>query len=482
MTRDKLMNELYRAIPAMDLCLDAILTADRNLANAPRPMLKEILVSYWESRRQEIKSGQCQNVDSLGLAACLPAMLSAAYAGLAPRLKKIINATGVVVHTNLGRSVLAKTAQQAVAVAASGYCNLELDLASGTRGSRHSLVEDLICKLSRAEAAMTVNNNAAAVMLVLDEFCKGGEVIVSRGELVEIGGSFRIPAILEKSGCKLHEVGSTNRTHLYDYANAINEQTRAILRVHTSNYRIVGFHSAVSLAELASLAREKHLPLIEDLGSGSLVDFSEWGLTNEPTVPSVIESGADIVTFSGDKVLGGPQAGIIAGRNDYVQKLKKNQLARALRCDKLCLAALEATLRLYLDKEKAIREIPTLASICRNPEELETMARNLQVMIDKELNHLCLTYLRGDVSRVGGGAFPQRDLPTTLVCLKPLGISANRLKEALLQTDPPVIGRLEDEFFCLDPRTIPENEWPTLLEALKSAFENCNARHDDIDI
>lgn len=474
------MNDLFRAIPAMDLCLDAIVTADQNLANAPRQFLKEILVKYWEGRRLEIRSGKCQDIKSLGIDACLSEMLTAVYEGLAPRLKKIINATGVVVHTNLGRSVLAKTAQKAVALAASGYCNLELDLANGTRGSRHSLVEDLICKLSGAESAIAVNNNAAAVMLVLDEFCKGGEVIISRGELVEIGGSFRIPAILEKSGCKLREVGSTNRTHLSDYANAINEQTRAIIRVHTSNYRIIGFHSAVPLAELASLARERQLPLIEDLGSGSLVDFSQWGLPNEPTVTCVIASGADIVTFSGDKVLGGPQAGIIAGRKEYVQRLKKNQLARALRCDKLCLAALEATLRLYLDMDKAIREIPTLACICRSPEELESMARKLQAMIDSKLENLCLTSLRSDVSRVGGGAFPQRDLPTTLVCLKPIGISANRLKSALLQTDPPVIGRLEDEFFCLDPRTVPENEWPLLIGALRSAFKNSKPDHADI--
>lgn len=253
------MNELFRAIPATDLCLDALTEADPELETAPRALLRELVATFWDDRRKDIRAGRCREAALLRLDAQLPALLAHARAGLRPRLRPVLNATGVVVHTNLGRSVLAREARQAVALAAGGYCNLELNLNTGGRGSRYELVEELICRLSGAEAALVVNNNAAAVLLMLDGFCKGGEVIVSRGELVEIGGSFRIPEVMEKSGAQLREVGATNRTHLRDYAAAINENTRALLRVHTSNYRIVGFHAAVSLPELAALARERGL-------------------------------------------------------------------------------------------------------------------------------------------------------------------------------------------------------------------------------
>ena len=316
------------------------------------------------------------------------------------------------------------------------------------------------------------------MLLMLDGFCKGGEVIVSRGELVEIGGSFRIPEVMEKSGAHLREVGATNRTHLRDYAAAINENTRALLRVHTSNYRIVGFQSSVPLPELAALARERGLPLFEDLGSGSFMDFSPYGLPNEPTVPSVLTGGADLVTFSGDKVLGGPQAGIIAGRKELVDRLKSNPLTRALRCDKLCLAALEATLRLYLDPDKARERIPTLRRICLRPEELARRARALAVRLRKALGDDCAVSVRPDVSRVGGGAFPQYDLPTSLVGLKPARISATALKNALLATDPPLLGRLEDDHFCLDPRTLENKEYPLLLRALRMALQAAESNHN----
>jgi len=364
-----------------------------------------------------------------------------------------------------------------VALAARGYCNLELNLGTGGRGSRYELVEKLICRLSGAEAALVVNNNAAAVLLMLDGFCKGGEAIVSRGELVEIGGSFRIPEVMEKSGAQLREVGATNRTHLRDYAAAINENTRALLRVHTSNYRIVGFHAAVPLPELAALAHERGLPLFEDLGSGSFMDFSPYGLPNEPTVPSVLADGADLVTFSGDKVLGGPQAGIIAGRREMVDALKRDPLTRALRCDKLCLAALEATLRLYLDPDKARERIPTLRRICLRPEELAKRARALAARLRKALGEACAVSVRPAVSRVGGGAFPQYDLPTSLVCLKPARISATAPKNALLDTAPPLLGRLEGNHFCLDPRTLENNEYPLLLHALQTALHAADNKH-----
>ena len=337
-------------------------------------------------------------------------------------------------------------------------------LAAARDDARREQVEKA---LTLAKAAATHDSYAAAVLLVLDTFCKGGEVIVSRGELVEIGGSFRIPEVMEKSGARLREVGATNRCHLHDYAAAINEDTRALMRVHTSNYRIVGFHSAVPLPDLAALAREHGLPVIEDLGSGSFMDFSSVGLPNEPTVPEVVAGGADVVTFSGDKVLGGPQCGLIVGSRERIEALKKNPLTRALRCDKLTMAALEATLRLYCEPERARREIPTLRDICRDPKDLARAARSLAARLRRALGPACRISLRPDVSRVGGGAFPERDLPTTLVCLEPAAMSATALKQALLDTTPPVLGRLEERSFCLDPRTLLPEDLPRLTALLK---------------
>ena len=470
------MQNLFRAIPSVDASLAALHRADAVLANSqqtPRALLRDLVAAFWDSRREAIRTGACNTAEELRLEQQLPALLAFVRKGLRPRFQSALNATGVVVHTNMGRSVLAEEARQAVIRAATGYCNLELDMTTGGRGSRHALVEDLICRITGAEAALVVNNNAAAVLLVLDTFCKGGEVIVSRGELVEIGGSFRIPEVMEKSGATLREVGATNRTHLRDYSAAINENTRALMRVHTSNYRIVGFHAAVGLPELAALAHERGLPLIEDLGSGSLMDFSSCGLPNEPTVPEVLSQGADIATFSGDKVLGGPQAGIITGRKTMVEQLKRNPLTRALRCDKLCLAALEGTLRLYLDPEQARRSVPTLRMIASPADALAKAARNLANRLRKGLNTqetLCQVSVRADVSRVGGGAFPQYDLPTTLVRLNPVNCSPTALKAALLETVPPLIGRLEDDAFCLDPRTLDAREYPDVLRVLRQAL------------
>lgn len=470
------MQNLFRAIPSVDASLAALHRVDAALGDnqqTPHALLRDLVAAFWDSKRAAIRAGSCQNAEELGLEIQLPALRAFVQRRLQPRFRSALNGTGVVVHTNMGRSVLAEEARQAVMRAATGYCNLELDLTTGGRGSRHALVEELICRITGAEAALVVNNNAAAVLLVLDTFCKGGEVIVSRGELVEIGGSFRIPEVMEKSGATLREVGATNRTHLRDYSAAINENTRALMRVHTSNYRIVGFHAAVGLSELSALAHAHGLPLIEDLGSGSLMDFSSCGLPNEPTVPEVLSQGADIATFSGDKVLGGPQAGIITGRKDMVDQLKHNPLTRALRCDKLCLSALEATLRLYLDPEQARKRVPTLRMITCPPAELAKAARNLANRLRKNINaqeQLCEVNLRQDVSRVGGGAFPQYDLPTTLVRLKPLRCTPTALKTALLETVPPLIGRLEDDAFCLDPRTLDVREYPEVLRVLRQAL------------
>lgn len=451
------MGSLFRALPAMDTVLAAAVEADALLAAAPRPLLRDALTAFWDAVRRDIREGRVSDAAEVTLESCLPRMVSCARTVVMPRLRRVINATGVVVHTNMGRSVLAEEAVQALLTAASGYCNLELDMTTGGRGSRHSLCESLICRLTGAEAALVVNNNAAAVLLLLDTFCKGGEAVVSRGELVEIGGSFRIPEVMAKSGALLRDVGATNRTHLRDYEQAVGEQTRALLRVHTSNYRIVGFHAAVAPEDLVALGRRHNLPVFEDVGSGSLTDFSAVGLPNEPTVQSLVAAGLDVVTFSGDKVLGGPQAGILAGRADMIARMKRNQLTRALRCDKFTLAALEATLRLYCDPELARRRVPTLRMLFMSPEELARAARSLAARLRRALGPVCAVRVRPDVSRVGGGAFPECDLPTSLVCLTPgegAPLSASGLKQALLSTTPPLIGRLEDGAFCLDPRTL----------------------------
>ena len=342
------MSSLFRSLPSVDACLRWL---EESFPSTPHSVLLECSRALLDELREDIRSGRVTDEAALSPSAVKPRLEALVARKDRPRLRRVINGAGVVVHTNLGRSVLAKEAQEAVRIAASGYSNLEFDLETGERGSRISLVEELLCSLTGAEAALVVNNNAAAVLLMLDTLCKGGEVLLSRGQLVEIGGSFRIPDVMERSGATLREVGTTNRTHLADYERALSENTRAVLWVHPSNYRIIGFHSSVPANELADFAHAHQLPMLEDLGSGSLMDFSRWGLHDEPTVPEVLRQGTDVVTFSGDKVLGGPQAGIIVGLKVYVDQMKKNQLLRALRCDKLTLAALEATLRLYRDPE-----------------------------------------------------------------------------------------------------------------------------------
>ncbi len=461
------MKNLYRLLPSVDICLHEF-----RETMYPHALLCDTINAFLDEKRLQIKNAQVseQDLEKENLFAALKEYVERA---LAPRVKKVINASGVVIHTNLGRSVLAKEALDAVYSVANGYCNLEFDLEKGERGSRHSLVEKDICKLVGAEAALVVNNNAAAVYLVLNTLCQGGEVIVSRGELVEIGGSFRIPEVMKQSRAILQEVGTTNKTHLKDYVEAITEQTKAILKVHTSNYRIIGFHADVPNYELAELAHANNLPVIHDLGSGSLVDLSPYGLKGEPTVKEIVASGIDIVTFSGDKVLGGPQAGIIAGKKEYIEKIKKNQMLRALRCDKLTLTALSETLRLYYDEKTALAKIPTLNAITVSGEELKKKARKLYNVLKKVLpqDKIKLT-LEENVSRVGGGAFPENDLPTYVVCLDFLEesptFSAQAWKEKFLKTNPPLIGRVEHDKFLFDVRTISDEEFVLIKNCILS--------------
>ena len=464
------MNHLFRALPSMDASLDALLTADKALHDLPRPLLREAVTDFWNSRRDDIRAGRVQDAAELALEACLPELLAFVRRKTAPRLRNVINGTGVVIHTNMGRSVLARSAQEAVRRVISGYCNLELDLHSGGRGSRYVIIDELLQRLTGAEAAMVVNNNAAAVLITMDALCSGGEVVVARGQLVEIGGSFRIPDVMERSGATLREVGCTNRVHPQDYENAINERTVALMRVHTSNYRIVGFHADVPVEELADMAHRHGLPLIEDLGSGSFLDFTAAGLPGEPTVRSVVAAGADVVTFSGDKVLGGPQAGIIVGTKAIIEKIKRNPLNRALRVDKMTLAALEATLRLYLDEQLARKRIPTVAMITAAPDELKRRASRLASRLRKACGDKAEIRLARGESRVGGGSFPENALPTTLVRAVPTGCTPECLKQRLLETVPPLIGRLEDHAFLLDPRTLADEELPMAANVIAAAL------------
>lgn len=390
---------------------------------------------------------------------------------MAPNLKSVINATGVVVHTNLGRSVLADDAIQNMAEIAGSYSNLEFDLDQGRRGSRYSAVEDLLCELTGADAAMVVNNNAAAVLLCLDTIAKDKQVIISRGELVEIGGSFRIPDVMAKSGAILKEVGATNRTHLKDYVSAINEQTGLLLKVHTSNYTVVGFTASVSLKELAALGKERNIPVMEDLGSGTFIDFSSYGMIREPTVIDSVEAGIDLITFSGDKLLGGPQTGIIIGRADILSRIKQNPLTRALRIDKLTLAALESTLRLYRDPAEAVTKIPTLRMLTRNIEQTELKANILmEVMADINNPRLHIKQIRG-ISRVGGGALPLEEIPAVCIAVTVEGMSTNAIQTAMRNQSPPIIGRIENDTFILDLRTASDEDIPAIARAFSLLLE-----------
>lgn len=384
------------------------------------------------------------------------------------RLKRVINATGVVVHTNLGRSSLAPEAVEHMILAARHYSNLEFDLALGRRGSRYSIVEDLLCELTGAESAMVVNNNAGAVLLCLDTLAHAKEVVISRGELVEIGGSFRIPDVMAKSGAALKEIGTTNRTHLRDYEQAISSETGLLLKVHTSNYHIEGFTSSVPLKELVALGSRFSLPVMEDLGSGNLIDLIAHGLHAEPTVQDSVTTDADIITFSGDKLLGGPQAGLIVGKKKVIDQVKQNPLARALRIDKLTLAALEATLKLYRDEQTAMNQIPTVQMLTTNQAQVKAKAQRLKQKLE-DLKSPQLTIELYDLpSKAGGGSLPLLELPSCCVGIQISNVSANAIERTLRMYETPIIGRIDNDIFIMDPRTVQEDELNTIAEAISA--------------
>ncbi|MBN2794921.1 MAG: L-seryl-tRNA(Sec) selenium transferase [Clostridia bacterium] len=380
------------------------------------------------------------------------------------KLRRVINGTGVVVHTNLGRSSLSPSIAEHLVEVAMHYSTLEFNIENGKRGSRYSHIESILCELTGAEAAMVVNNNAAAVMLVLNTMAAGKEVIVSRGQLVEIGGSFRIPEVMKLSGAKLVEVGATNKTHLRDYASHITEETALLLKVHTSNFKVLGFTQEVSSADLCTLAHGLDLPVYDDLGSGMLIDLSKYGLMKEPTVQECIADGIDIVTFSGDKMLGGPQAGIIVGKKEYIERMKKNQLTRALRVDKMTLTALEATLRFYRDELQALKEIPTLHMLTKSYESISEEAAlfTTKLGILDQINYR----LDDEYSEVGGGSMPLEKLLSKVFVFNHQKISADGIIRYLRAYNPPIIGRIKEEEVLLDFRTLNIEEQQIVLEAI----------------
>ena len=387
------------------------------------------------------------------------------------RLRPVINATGVVIHTNLGRSLLPDQAVGNLVDVAARYTNLEYDIPSGKRGKRYSHIKDIITELTGAEDAVAVNNNAAAVLLCLDTLARGREVIISRGELVEIGGSFRVPEVMRSSGAILREVGTTNKTHLSDYRNALCGNTGMLLKVHQCNYRIKGFTEEVPMRSLAQLGAEYRIPVVADLGSGCLIDLSPYGIHDEPTVQEVIREGTDLVTFSGDKLLGGPQAGIIAGRRELVQKIQKNPMMRAMRIDKMTMAALEAVFMQYLDQEKAIKNIPTLRMLTESPESIKRRARKILNACKNALSGLAETEIVPDQSRAGGGSLPEVDFPTFCVSIRPAHIRVNLLEKRLRTGNPPVIARIREDALLLDVRTVQNAEVKTLTNCIISALQ-----------
>lgn len=451
---------LLRGIPKVDELL-----REEALARSPLPaaLVRESVRQELDGLRAQVRSGACAQLP--GREALCSAILKRARREALSTLRPVINGTGVVLHTNLGRACLSKRAA-AGAAAVGAYSTLEYDVDRGERGSRHSHVEGLLCQVTGAQAAMVVNNNAAAVLLILSAMGRGGEVVASRGELVEIGGSFRIPDIMTQCGCALREVGATNKTHLFDYENAIGPETRALLRVHTSNFRIVGFCERPGLAELVELGRKHGLPVIEDLGSGSLVDLAAFGIHDEPTVQQSVRAGVDVISFSGDKLLGGPQAGLILGKKAYIEKLKKHPLARALRVDKMTIAALRETLWAYRDGERAREQVPVLAMLGAPEDALRARAEKLRLALAEAGAQAQTVPAEG---QVGGGSCPTQLVKSWAVAVDPGALTVDALAEKLRRSPLPIIGRISQGQYLLDVRTLLEEDVDDICRAVKEA-------------
>jgi len=444
-------NLLYRSIPKVDLFLET-----PEMARLAERFGKDAVTASVREETDRIRQFIAACDDEAAARAEIDELARRVSGHLersfTPNMRRVINATGTILHTNLGRAPLGRGCMQQLGGMIAGYCNLEYDLENGVRGERYSHFEELLCRLTGAEAAMAVNNDAAAVMLILSSLAKGGEVVVSRGELVEIGGRFRIPEVIEQSGARLVETGTTNKTYLSDYENAVTEDTRALLKVHTSNYRIVGFSELVPASEMKKTASKHGIPVIEDLGSGLLVDLRRFGCDCE-TVQDSVRHGSDVICFSGDKLLGGPQAGIIIGRRKYIEQMKKNQLARAVRIDKFTAAALELTLMQYQSEEMAFREIPVLRMISESEASVRSRAQELAAILEKQCGAAEFSIEECE-SQFGGGSLPLQGLGSTAVVIKTESLSADELERRMRGLPVPIIPRICENSVRLDMRTI----------------------------
>jgi L-seryl-tRNA(Ser) seleniumtransferase len=454
-------------IPSMTVLLKAA-EGNAGLSGLPRSVVADALREAVDKARGRLQAGE-----RVGLKCDVESLLADAWEIVqhqrVNRLTRVINATGVVLHTGLGRSVLPDAAMERIVRTARGYCNLEIELDSGKRGKRGQYAEQLLCRLTGAGAAFIVNNNAAATMLVLHGMAKGREVIVSRGQLIEIGGSYRLPEVMVAGGSVLREVGTTNKTHLSDYEAAIGEQTAMLMRVHTSNYRVVGFAEAPDAAELVELAHKRGLPMFDDLGSGALLDDEIWTAAEEPTVAASLRAGADVVSFSGDKLLGGPQAGILLGKREIISKLRRDPMARALRIDKLTLAALEATLELYSSPESLKREVPLLAMLTESLDVLKARAETLATRFRKAMPAESFSVIQ-DESFAGGGSLPAWPFPTAAVRWQPAAKSSlDEITRRMRLGEPSVLARIREDAILFDLRTIAEREFDELATAVSAA-------------
>jgi L-seryl-tRNA(Ser) seleniumtransferase len=453
-------------IPSVDELLKSPEGA-RWLSAFPRQIVIQAIRAALEAERVKLLAGQTADIAS-------DALLDGIDAGIKKlsscSLLPLINATGIVLHTNLGRAVLSEKALKNVVKVGTGYSNLEYDLETGKRGKRHVHTKRLLRQITGAEDALIVNNNAAAVLLCLNTMAKDREVVVSRSELVEIGGSFRVPDVMTASNAVLREVGTTNKTHLHDYANALNENTALILKVHQSNYQIIGFTADVAIDELVLLGRKQKIPVMYDLGSGCLVDLKPYGIHTEPTVQEIVKAGVDLVSFSGDKLLGGPQGGIIVGKKKYIERIQKNPIARALRVDKLTIAAFEATLLAYMDIECAKDTIPVLQMLLQSAEKIKQRARKIAAMLRKAAGIADIRVVQ-DMSKAGGGSLPDAEFQTFAVQIRPGGISVNELEGRLRKGSPPVIARIRGDALLLDARTVREQEIKDLVRIVAAALQ-----------
>jgi L-seryl-tRNA(Ser) seleniumtransferase len=472
-------NQLFRQIPKVDVILE-----NETIKDLINEFSYDVVMEAIHDETEKLRELIAKTSDKIETSAVILSEINSLVANIieyvtrvyTPNMRKVINATGTILHTNLGRAVISKAHMEKAIDVVCGYSNLEYNLGEGRRGERYFHFEELVCKITGAEACMAVNNNASSVLLILSALANGGEVIVSRGELIEIGGKFRIPDVMELSGAKLVEVGTTNKTHLEDYTTAINEETKALLKVHTSNYSIVGFTENVKIEELTPVAREANIPIIEDLGSGVLVNLEEFGLAHEPTVQESIANGADVVCFSGDKLLGGPQAGIIIGKKKYIDMMKKNQLTRALRIDKFTAATLELVFMEYLSKDNAIKNIPVLHMISKPDEEVLDEAIELKEKLEKIfLNATSEQNIQITIepceSQIGGGSLPLEKIQSYGVVIKSKKVSTAALEERLRKLEVPIIARIVDDCLLLDVRTINKEDMQILIQQLEKVGE-----------